>query len=81
MAAKMNQNGIQRLQHGVQEGVRKRCRKKVRKRSRDRVYEFPCGPLKEHPRMGGKRHPNSPRDTPLVPKGTVADIIFILHYN
>ena len=35
---------------------------------------IPCGPLKEHPRMGGKGHPNSLRDTPLVPKGTVADI-------
>ena len=34
---------------------------------------FSCSPLKEHPRMGGKGHPNIPRDTPLVPKGTVAD--------
>ena len=33
---------------------------------------FSCSPLKEHPRMGGKGHPNSLRDTPLVPKGTVS---------
>ena len=66
MAAKMDQNGIQRLQNGLQEGVGKRYKKRSEKGHARRYPPIPCGPLKEHPRMGGKGHPNSLRDTPLV---------------
>ena len=53
MPAKIDHNGIQWLENGLQEGVRKRYEKKVRKRSRRPVragtFRSPVVPLKNIP--------------------------------
>ncbi len=40
----------------------------------------PCGPLKEHYRMANG-NPKCIRDTPMVPKGTVADIGYRMFFT
>ena len=71
MAAKMDQNGIQKLQNGLQEGVRKRCEKWLEKSHASDTVNPPWAPLKKlqiQP-IGKLADLQGTRDTPLVPRG------------
>ena len=81
MAAEIDQNGIQRFKNGLQEGVRKRYEKEMQILRYGQVCRTPhVVPLKNIPEWG-KGHLTCIRDIPLVPQGTVADLLRTTYYQ